>query len=373
MEVVEVDRLEDRIPVLVNRLALESDGVILVNRIKPHTSFRGPFESGLMKMMTIGLGSHRGATVAHSRGAHGLATMIPAWGKSILQKAPILMGVALIENAYEETGRVVALTKEDIPKREPQLLEEARQAMPRLLAQGIDLLIVEQIGKDISGTGMDTNVIGRMMLPGVKEPEAPGVSRIVVLDLTERTNGNANGMGLADIVTRRLVDRIDHKATYANAFTSTYLNRAYIPVIMETDQDAIATTLQVAGVSDPSRARIVRIKNTLSPRQHSDLGSALAGVRLPPTVGTDRRTAADGFCARRISDLKIGFSRVGSPYLDGRVARLRQTLRSELKGPAPQGRVRQGALPEAHSGGGREGKRREVFKARSAWRAGRGG
>lgn len=264
MEVVEVDRLEDGTPVLVNRLALESDGVILVNRIKPHTSFRGPCESGLMKMMTIGLGSHRGATVAHSRGVHGLATLIPAWGRSILAKAPILMGLAVIENAYEQTGRLVALRRDDIPRREPELLVEAREAMPRLLVRGIDLLIIEEIGKDISGTGMDTNVVGRMMLPGVKEPEVPGVGRIVVLDLSERTNGNANGMGLADIVTRRLVDRVDHKATYANAFTSTYLNRAYIPVIMETDREAIAAALQVAGLEDAASARIVRIRNTLA-------------------------------------------------------------------------------------------------------------
>ena len=264
MEVVEVDRLEDGTPVLVNRLALESDGVILINRIKPHTSFRGPFESGLMKMMTIGLGSHRGATIAHSRGAHGLATLIPAWGKSILAKVPILIGVGLIENAYEETGRVVALTREDIPKREPALLEEAREAMPRLLVQDIDLLIIEEIGKDISGTGMDTNVVGRMMLPGVKEPTSPGVNRIVVLDLSERTNGNANGMGLADIVTRRLVDRIDYKSTYANAFTSTFLSRAYIPVVMETDREVVASALKVASIEDTAQARIVRIRNTLS-------------------------------------------------------------------------------------------------------------
>lgn len=264
MEVVEVDQLEDGTPVLVNRLALEADGVVLINRIKPHTSFRGPFESGLMKMMTIGLGSHRGATIAHSKGAQGLANVIPAWGKAILEKAPILMGLAIIENAYDETSQLVALKPDEFFSGEPKLLEEARQAMPRILVQGIDLLIVEEVGKDISGTGMDTNVVGRMMLPGIKEPEVPGVARIVVLDLTERTHGNASGIGLADIITRRLLDKIDFKPTYANVFTTTFLNRAYIPVIMESDREAIAAALRVQGLEDPVQARVVRIKNTLS-------------------------------------------------------------------------------------------------------------
>ena len=264
MEVVEVDQLEDGTPVLVNRLALEAEGVVLINRIKPHTSFRGPFESGLMKMMTIGLGSHRGATIAHSKGAQGLANVIPAWGKAILEKAPILMGLAIIENAYDETAQLVALKPGEFFSGEPKLLEEARQAMPRILVQDIDLLIVEEVGKDISGTGMDTNVVGRMMLPGIKEPEVPGVARIVVLDLTERTHGNASGIGLADIITRRLFDKIDFKPTYANVFTTTFLNRAYIPVIMENDQEAIAAALRVQGLEDSVQARVVRIKNTLS-------------------------------------------------------------------------------------------------------------
>ena len=263
MEVIQVDQLEDGTPVLVNKLALEADGVVLVNRVKPHTSFRGIFESGLMKMMTIGLGSHKGAIMAHAQGALGLARLIPAWGKAILEKAPIAMGVAIIENAYEQTAHIVALRPGEFESREPQLLAEAWQAMPRLLVHNIDLLIVDQIGKDISGTAMDTNIIGRMMLPGVEEPEKPGVSRIVVLDLTDKTHGNANGVGLADIITRRLFERIDFEATYANVFTSTFLNRANIPVIMETDRRAVEAALEVLHLEETARARIVRIKNTL--------------------------------------------------------------------------------------------------------------
>ncbi len=204
MDVVQVGELEDYTPVLLNKLAREADGIVLVNRIKPHTSFRGPFESGLMKMMTIGLGSHKGATLAHSKGAQGIARLIHAWGRTILDRMPVIMGIAVVENACDRTGRIVALKPEEFESREPLLLEEARQAMPRLLVEGIDLLIVEEMGKDISGTGMDTNVIGRMQLPGVEEPETPAIARIAVLDLTERTNGNASGLGLADIITRRL-------------------------------------------------------------------------------------------------------------------------------------------------------------------------
>ena len=263
MEVVQVSELEDGTPVLVNRLALEADGIVLINRVKPHTSFRGPFESGLMKMMTIGLGSHKGATLAHSQGAQGLARLIPAWGQVILEKAPILMGVAIVENAYDQPARIAALRPDEFSSREPKLLEEARQAMARLLVQNIDLLVVDQIGKDISGTSMDTNVIGRMMLPGIKEPDSPGVGRIVALDLTERTHGNASGVGLADIITRRLFDKIDFQATYANVFTTTFLNRAYIPVIMESDREAIAAALDVLRIERPAQARIARIRNTL--------------------------------------------------------------------------------------------------------------
>lgn len=263
MDVVQVDTLDDGTPIFVNRLALEADGIVLVNRVKPHTSFRGPYESGLMKILTIGLGCHRGATLAHSQGAEGLTRMVPGIARAMLKKTRVAMGVAIIENAYEKTARIACMPADQIEQREPELLVEARKAMSRLMVQGIDLLIVEEMGKDISGTGMDTNVIGRMMLPGVAEPETPGVSRIVALDLSERTHGNANGVGLADIVTRRLFERIDFVATYANAFTSTFLNRAYIPVIMETDREAVAAVFDLLRMEDPSQARVARIRNTL--------------------------------------------------------------------------------------------------------------
>ena len=276
MDVVEVTRLDDGTPVLVNRLAAEADGIVLINRVKPHTSFRGRFESGLMKMMTIGLGSHRGATFAHAQGADGLARLVPAVGAAVIANLPVLLGLAIIENAYDQTARLVGLRGDQIEAQEPELLIEARAAMPRLLVQGIDLLIVDEMGKDISGTGMDTNVLGRMMLPGIPEPEAPGVKRIMVRALSERTHGNANGVGLADVITRRLHGQIDFPATYANAFTSTFLNRAYIPVVMETDREAVEAMFEVLRLENPGEARLVRLRNTLE-LEHIQVSETLAG------------------------------------------------------------------------------------------------
>lgn len=263
MDVVQVGETDDGVPVVLNRLAREVDAVVLVNRVKPHTSFRGPFESGLMKMMTIGLGSHRGATLAHSMGAAGLPRMIPAWGRIILREAPIALGVAILENAYEQTARVVAVEPDELTAVEPELLDEARVLMPRIPLERIDVLIVDRIGKNISGTGMDPNIIGRIWLEGVEEPDSPRIERIVVLDLTPETHGNANGIGLADVTTRRLVDNIDFKATYANAMTSTFLNRAYIPVVGENDREAIEIALGASGNGGNPDARVMRIRSTL--------------------------------------------------------------------------------------------------------------
>lgn len=275
MDVVEVGQLDDGTPVLVNRLALEADGIVVINRIKPHTSFRGSHESGVVKMLTIGLGSHRGATMAHAQGAQGLARLIPALGKALLERLPVVAGIALVENAYDRTACVTALRPEEFLTGEPQLLALARTNMPSILARNIDLLIVDEMGKNISGTGMDTNVIGRMMLPGVKEPDEPGVSRIFVRRLSEKTHGNANGVGLSDVITRQLFDSIDFDATYANAFTSTFLNRAYIPIIKADDREAIASMFEVLRIDDGSRARVARIVNTLDV-EHVELSQSLA-------------------------------------------------------------------------------------------------
>ncbi|HJP29984.1 MAG: lactate racemase domain-containing protein [Candidatus Latescibacteria bacterium] len=298
MEVVELGQLEDGTPILVNRLAEGADGIVVINRVKPHTSFRGSHESGVVKMLTIGLGCHRGATMAHAQGAQGLTRLIPALGEALLARLHVIAGIALVENAYDRTASVTALRPEEFLSGEPRLLAEARANMPRILAHGIDLLIVDEMGKNISGTGMDTNVIGRMMLPGVKEPDEPGVSRIFVRRLSDRTHGNANGVGLADVITRQLFDSIDFSATYANAFTSTFLNRAYIPIIKEHDREAIAAMFEVMRFEDGASARVARIVNTLDVGQ-IQLSESLARSSDHPDLEQlgdyqDMRFADDG-------------------------------------------------------------------------------
>ena len=263
MEVVQVGEVEGDIPVLMDRIAYGADAIVVVNRVKPHTSFRGPVESGLMKMMTIGLGKHEGATLAHSFGSEGLSRMIPAWGRVILREIPIALGISVVENAYEQTAKIVAVAPEDFERSDMELLQKAGSLMPSIPFDRIDVLIVEEIGKNISGTGMDTNIIGRIMIKGVPDPERPDVTFLVALDLTEESHGNAMGIGLADVVPQRLVDKVNRDALYANVFTSTFLNRAKIPVTMPTDREAIGIALEVLRSVSPESAKVVRIKNTL--------------------------------------------------------------------------------------------------------------
>jgi len=263
MEVVQVPAGDLPTPVFFDRLAYEADGVILVNRVKPHTSFRGRYESGLMKMMAIGLGKDAGARAIHALGVRGLREVMPAVAGHILRIGKILLGVAVVENAREEVALVRVLPPDRIPEEEPRLLEQARRNLPGLPVDDLDILIVDEMGKNISGLGMDPNVIGRLKIPGQPEPDRPRIRFIIVRDLTAETHGNALGMGLADIITRRLFDKIDLKATYENMLTTTFLERGKIPVIAETDQEALAIACRALGRTNPNELRIIRITNTL--------------------------------------------------------------------------------------------------------------
>jgi nickel-dependent lactate racemase len=225
MEVVRIGEIKEGVPVLMDKIAFNSDAIVVVNRVKPHTSFRGPVESGLMKMLAIGLGKHAGACLVHSFGSRGLREMIPRAARIMLKEANVVLGIAIIENAYDQTAKIVAVEPEDFEKVEPDLLKEAQQLIPSLPFDEIDLLIVDKIGKNISGTGMDTNIIGRLMIRGEREFERPRVDKIVALDLTDESHGNAIGVGLSDITVRRLVKKINYQATYANVLTSGFLNR----------------------------------------------------------------------------------------------------------------------------------------------------
>jgi hypothetical protein len=270
---------EGAIPIHLDRLAhREADLVIPIVRVKPHTGFRGPVESGIAKMLCIGLGKHIGCSLLHREGYARFAALIPAAAAVSLATGRIPFALAVIENADEATAHVEAVAGEDIPGREPELLIRARALMPRLLLPRIDVLVIDEIGKDISGTGMDPNVTGRGELGVPAGFDGPGIARIVVLGLSAATKGNATGIGLADVITRRCAEAIDREVTYTNVLTSGSLAGGRIPVSIPGDEAAIlAAASCVPGV--PARdARIVRIRSTLQ------LGEIAVSASLLPTV-----------------------------------------------------------------------------------------
>jgi hypothetical protein len=251
------------LPIHFDRAAYEADGIVLLNRIKPHTSFTGRFESGLLKMLTIGLGKREGAAQVHKLGLPGLRRMLPEVGAFLLDQTPVALGVALLENAREHTARVVAVEPEDVLELEPRLLDEARALMARLPFDQLDVLIVGELGKNYSGTGMDPNVIGRQGVETMPDLPRPVITRLAVLDLSVETRGNALGIGLADLTTERAVRAIDPTPMRVNSLTSNFLTRARVPISLPTDRDVIAACLDTCWRSDPSEARFVVIPNTL--------------------------------------------------------------------------------------------------------------
>jgi len=263
MEVVQVGEALG-LPVWLDRHASEADWIGLVNRVKPHTDFKGAIESGLFKMMTIGLGKHRGALQYHRANIHhGYETVITAVGREMLSRARIGFGVGIVENGYDETARIEAFNGENLEAGERRLLKSAREWMARLPFAKIDVLIVEEMGKNVSGAGMDTNVIGRPSNPHEPFPADPKILWIVALDLTDESYGNATGIGNADFTTRRLVEKIDMKPTLINCITACAPGAAKVPATYETDREAIETALSCIGLAPPEQARVVRIKNTL--------------------------------------------------------------------------------------------------------------
>jgi hypothetical protein len=263
MDVVQVGEALG-LPVWLDRLASEADWIGVVNRVKPHTDFKGTIESGLFKMMTIGLGKWKGALQYHRANVnHGYETVITAVGREMLAKARIGFGLGIVENGYDETARIEAFSAAELEQGERRLLKDAREWMARLPFSPIDVLIVEQIGKNISGSGMDTNVIGRPSNPHEPFPADPKILWIVALDLTDESYGNATGIGNADFTTRRLVDKIDMKPTLINCITACAPNGAKIPATYDTDREAIESALSCIGLTPPERARVIRITNTL--------------------------------------------------------------------------------------------------------------
>jgi hypothetical protein len=263
METVELQAAGRDNRVFMGRVAYEADAIVLVNRIKPHTDFRGRFESGLAKMAAVGLGKHAGALELHSFGAEGLRDRIPRAFGAMVKTGKILLGIAIVENALDETAVIEAIPGERIAEREPELLDLARKNMPRLPSEDIDVLIVDRMGKEISGVGMDPNIIGRIRIRGVEEPASPRIKAIVVSALTPHSYGNAIGIGLADVITRKLYEAIDYNAMYVNARTSRFLERVKVPFVAENDADAFHVALGSCGAIVPAAARVVRIRDTL--------------------------------------------------------------------------------------------------------------
>jgi hypothetical protein len=263
MEVVELGRTERGIPVYMDRLAAEADGVVVAGRVKVHTDFRSRVESGLLKMASIGLGKHEQALALHSYGVEGIRDFMVETGRRVLESGKVLFGVAIVENGYDETSILEAIPPERIPEREAELLERSAAMMPKLPVEDIDVLFVDELGKNYSGTGMDTNIIGRFKIPGVEEPESPRVRYLIVSGISAPAHGNALGVGLADFTTRRLFKSIDFRAMNENVLTSTFVERAKVPLVLEDDRAAIEAAVRCNWGVPPEETRFVRIPNTL--------------------------------------------------------------------------------------------------------------
>jgi hypothetical protein len=263
MDVVQVGEALG-LPIWLDRYAAEADWIGVINRVKPHTGFTGDIGSGLLKMMTIGAGKHRGAVQAHRANIRlGYERMISGLGAGMLRSGRIAFGLGVVENGYDETALIEAFRPDQLEAGERELLRKARAWMAKLPFDTMDLLIVDEIGKEISGTGMDTNVIGRHATWFERPFTSPRITFIVACDTTVNTYGNANGIGLADFTTRRLADKIEWEPTYVNALTACSPGGPKLPAVLDTTQEAIAVALSCLGIERTEDARIVRIQNTL--------------------------------------------------------------------------------------------------------------
>ena len=281
MDTVIVGKLDDGTPVHMDRFAAEAEGIVVINRIKPHTAFRGATESGVTKMLSIGIGKITGAATYHQHGMDTFPTLLPKVRDVNLAQRNVLLGVGIVENAHDQTAVIEVMPSDQIASREPVLQEKAKRLMPQLYFDEIDVLIIDEMGKNISGAGFDPNITGRNRR-FVKWNFGPKVKKIVVLGLTEETHGNATGMGGADIITMRLFREIDIPSTYANIITSMNLDGGAIPIVMNTEREAIQLAVKTVVRVKPENCRIVRIRNTLDIAQIQVSEPLLTEVRAQP-------------------------------------------------------------------------------------------
>jgi Lactate racemase N-terminal domain len=264
--------------------ALAADAVVLISRIKPHTDFRGRYESGILKMLVIGLGKRPGAAQHHRYGVRGLRDMMPESAQVILAKSPFVAALAVLENAADETARLQIVEKDEVLRVEPGLLDEARALMGRIPFEQLDLLVIGEIGKNYSGAGIDPNVVGRLMLELAPEPESPRITRICALDLSPESHGNATGVGLADLVTTRLVHAIDPVVSHANTITACFLHRSKVPIEFPTDCECIETGIATCWQPNTTALRMAIIPNTLEVGELWVTEPVLADVRISPAL-----------------------------------------------------------------------------------------
>jgi hypothetical protein len=270
METVEVGVLDNGMSVRIDKLAYEADGIVLFNRIKPHSAFRWENESGLAKMLAIGLGKQSGADNCHAWGFNYVGRFVVEMARVKLATCKVLFGIGTVENAYDRLSKVVVLAPEGMIEKERAYLAEAMRNMPRLplgpldqpLASGpLDVLLVDHVGKEFSGSGMDPNITGRPSTTAITG--GPSVSRIVVLDVTDKSQGNANGVARADVITERLFDRFDRESVYTNSLTSGVLIAASLPMAMPDEKTAIQAAVKTCESHTPDAITMIRIPNTL--------------------------------------------------------------------------------------------------------------
>lgn len=269
-------------PVHIDKNAYGADGIILVNKVKPHTAFRGPHESGLMKMMTIGLGKQFGASLCHQAGFKNMGRLVPMFANVILDRCNILFGLAIVENAYSRTCILEAALARDIPGTDARLLVKARSLMPRILFDDIAVLVIDEIGKNFSGDGQDPNVSSRFATPYASGDFS--IQKVCVLDISEKSHGIMIGAGCADTCTRRLVDKADLEASYINAITSTVFDCVRLPMILKNDYYAMAACIRTCNEVDRDHIRMVRIPNTLEIGEILISESMMADARKNPRI-----------------------------------------------------------------------------------------
>ncbi|MDB5049150.1 MAG: hypothetical protein JWO30_2221 [Fibrobacteres bacterium] len=297
MDTVELGRTATGVAAHFDAIAAGADGVILINRVKMHTSFHGPLESGLHKMLAIGMGKEKAATLLHSRGPDGLRDDMPEVARLLLAKVPFLAGFGVVEDGTHRPVALKGLSAAELEAGEGELLKLARSLAPGLPFADLDVLVVECMGKDISGTGMDTNVIGRLRIPGKPEPESPRVKAIVVCDLTEATHGNALGMGLADFATRRLADKVDFRLTAKNVLASGFLERGRVPLVLADETEALAAAIDHVYRERPEKkagARVVGIRSTLDLQEFLVSENLIEAARKLPGYLEDSGPGAFG-------------------------------------------------------------------------------